>query len=112
MAVTDLCRAGGNGSLPLTPSGVLDESQSGTAQWLWTYVSHVQKLEMDNIRYTILHGFADYNLPLKINARANGFLHTPSSSSKDTLEQLQQFVHGTFQKKRGASTAMEKRVCI
>lgn len=55
-------------------------------------------------------GFTDYNHPLEVEARANEFLHTLSSFPKETLEQLQQLVQGTFQKELGASNATERSI--
>lgn len=58
--------------------------------------------------YAILYGLTDYNRPLEVDSSANYFLHTPSAFHKRSLQQIQQFVQGEFQKARVASTATEK----
>lgn len=69
-----------------------------------------RKAEVVNGGYRFLHWFADYSCPLEVEASENDFLHTPSSLPEKTLEQLQTFIQGTFQKDRAASNAMEKRI--
>lgn len=58
----------------------------------------------------ILNGFADYNRSPEIEASTIDSLHMPGSFAKETLEQLQKFMQGTFQKVPAASTARGKRM--
>lgn len=54
------------------------------------------KAEVGNRGYMILYEFADYNPPLEVRGSAKDYLYIPSSFPKENLEQLQQFVQGTF----------------
>lgn len=71
-----------------------------------------RKAEVVNRICTILHGFADFNRALDIGPSASNVLYAPSSRSfpKETLEQLQKFMHGTFLKECVASTVRERRM--
>lgn len=55
---------------------------------------------------------ADYNFLLEVGVSVNTFLHTTSSFSIETMEQVQQFIQGTFLNKQSACTATEETVCI
>lgn len=110
MSGGDWCRAGSNGSSPLRPSGVVVDSRSVTVQWLWTTFFAPLKAEVMNRRYTILHGFADYNLLPEVEASTVWFFHTSNSFPNEKLEQLQQFVQRTFRKECAAYTATEKKI--
>lgn len=58
--------------------------------------------------YTVLHGFADFDHLVKLEAIVNHFLHIQKSLPKETLEQQQP--QGTFDKDCLASRATEERV--
>lgn len=95
------CRARRNGSSLWRPSDVVHVSRSGSVQWLRTCVFLFTKGRGDKSKVHHSTWFTDYNRLLDVEASGNKFLHMPSSSTRDRVDQVDKLVQGIFQKERG-----------
>lgn len=60
--------------------------------------------------YKILHGIANYECPLEVEASTNDFIHNPRSLREEKEKQIQKLVQWIFGKESAASTGTEKRM--
>lgn len=110
MAASNLLQTGIKDSSPRRPLrlwlGTGLKLHSGYGRALF----YARNAEVVHRWYKMLHELSDYNRILKVGASANRFLYTISSFSNATLERLDQFWQGTFQKGLAAFTATEERI--